>query len=146
MRIRVVCVGRRARDPLLEAADDYLARLTRYVDIELVRLKESGLNDEKSAIAGRLKPNDRLIVLDERGEQVTTTDLAHRLARWRELDRDLVLLVGGADGIHPELKARAAETLALSRLTLPHRLAQVLLLEQLYRAYTVLRGEPYHRA
>jgi 23S rRNA (pseudouridine1915-N3)-methyltransferase len=146
MRVRVVCIGRRARDPLLEAADDYLQRLTRYVDIELVRLKESGLNDEKSAIASRLRPNDRLVVMDERGEQVTTIDLANRLKRWRELGGDLVLLVGGADGIHPAIKARAAETIALSRLTLPHRLAQVLLLEQLYRAYTVLRGEPYHRA
>ena len=146
MRLKVVCIGRRAQDPLLAAADDYLERLTHYIDIELVRLKESGLEDERTAILARLKPTDRLVVLDERGVQVTTTDLARRLKSWRELDRDLTLLVGGADGIHPELKARATETLALSRLTLPHRLAQVVLLEQLYRAMKVLRGEPYHRA
>ena len=133
-------------DPLLEAADLYLERLERYATVELVRLKESGLESERDAISSRLKKDDRLVILDEHGAQVTTLDLASRLRRWQELDRDVALVVGGADGVHPDLKARAHETLALSKLTLPHRLAQVLLLEQLYRAHTILRGEPYHRA
>ena len=144
-RYRLLCIGRRAQDPLLAAADDYLARLHRYADVEVSRLKESGLEDERRAIESRLAPGAHLVILDEHGEALSTMDLARRLKRWQELDRDVTLVIGGADGIHPELKGRANETIALSRLTLPHRLAQVLLLEQLYRAHTILRHEPYHR-
>jgi 23S rRNA (pseudouridine1915-N3)-methyltransferase len=84
-------------------------------------------------------------MLDERGEQLTTTQLAGRLTRWQRDGRDVALIIGGADGLDPELRKTADETLALSQLTLPHGLARLLLVEQLYRAASVLQGHPYHR-
>jgi 23S rRNA (pseudouridine1915-N3)-methyltransferase len=72
-------------------------------------------------------------------------ELARRLARWQARGQDVALVIGGADGLAPAVLERAAERLSLSRLTLPHRLARLVLVEQLYRAVTILRGEPYHK-
>ena len=120
--------------------------LGRYATLEIVRIKESGALAERDAIFARLQPNERVVVFDERGDQVTTEELARRLARWqRDGTARMAFVIGGADGVHAEVKARAGSLLALSRLTLPHRLALVVALEQLYRAHTLLRGEPYHR-
>ncbi len=87
----------------------------------------------------------RRIVLDERGERRTTVQLAERLRLWMGEGRDAALVIGGPDGLHPDLKATADETLRLSDLTLPHAFARVLLAEGLYRAWTVTTGHPYHR-
>jgi 23S rRNA (pseudouridine1915-N3)-methyltransferase len=87
----------------------------------------------------------RRVVLDERGTRLSTLQLAERLRVWRDDGRDAVLLIGGPDGLAPELKASGDETLRLSDLTLPHALARVLLAEALYRAWSVLEGHPYHR-
>jgi 23S rRNA (pseudouridine1915-N3)-methyltransferase len=86
-----------------------------------------------------------VVALDERGDQLTSLELAKRLSVWQARGQDLALLVGGAEGLAPSVMERAQERLALSRLTLPHRLARLVLLEQLYRAATILRGEPYHK-
>jgi 23S rRNA (pseudouridine1915-N3)-methyltransferase len=131
----------------LEAADDYLDRLSHYARAELIRLREGTMAEEAEQLLGRITPRERVIVLDERGENITTERLVARIGRWSEQGHaDIAFLIGGADGLHPDVKARANETMALSALTLPHRLAQVMLLEQLYRAHTILRGEKYHRA
>lgn len=87
----------------------------------------------------------RRVVLDEQGTRVNTHALAQRLQAWREDGRDAALLVGGPDGLDPQLKASADESLRLSDLTLPHALARVLLGEALYRAWSLLEGHPYHR-
>lgn len=147
MKYRLLCVGRRARDPLLDAADDYANRIGRYARFEIVRLKEGNAKSERDTILGRLQADERVVVFDERGDQVTTEELARRVTRWqRDGTARVALVIGGANGVHPDVKARADSQLALSRLTLPHRLALVVALEQLYRAHTLLRGEPYHRA
>ena len=87
----------------------------------------------------------RRIILDERGTRVTTTQLAERLVAWQRDGRDAVLVIGGPDGLDPAFKASADETLRLSDLTLPHALARVLLVEALYRGWSVSAGHPYHR-
>jgi 23S rRNA (pseudouridine1915-N3)-methyltransferase len=146
VKYRVLCIGRRARDPLLDAADDYLARLQHYCGTTLVRLREGTMASEAGELLGRITPRDHVVVLDERGKQHSTYDLQGRVTAWQALGlKDLAFVIGGADGLHPEVKARAQERWALSRLTLPHRFAQALLLEQLYRVHTLLRGEQYHR-
>ena len=86
-----------------------------------------------------------LVVLDERGSAHTTTALAARLETWQGLGRDIALLVGGADGLHADVLARADERWSLSPLTFPHPLVRVILVEQLYRAQSLLAGHPYHR-
>ena len=113
---------------------------------EVIRLREGTPVSERDLIVGHVQPGEHMIALDERGTEFTTIELARKLSSIHQSGiRRLSLVVGGADGLHPDVKARARERISLSRLTLPHRLALVVLLEQLYRAHTVLRGEPYHR-
>jgi len=147
VRYRILCVGRRARDPLVEAAEEYQKRLSRYVKLDLVRIRDTDAKTERDELLERIKPEEHLVVLDERGIHLDTKGLANIVRMWQNSGIDsIAFLVGGADGIHPDIKSRARETIALSALTLPHRLALVVLLEQLYRAHTILRGEPYHRS
>ncbi len=155
MRYRILCVGRRARDPLVEAAEEYQKRLSRYVKLDLVRIRDTDAKTERDELLERIKPEEHLVVLDERGIHLDTKGLANIVRMWQNSGIDSIafssvehvtFVVGGADGIHPDIKSRARQTIALSALTLPHRLALVVLLEQLYRAHTILRGEPYHRS
>lgn len=136
------------------ATADYLKRLPREAAMALATVKperRSGQSADaiKRAEAARLlekmPTGSRLVALDEHGQQVTTRELADLLARWLASGKDTVLVIGGADGLAPELLARAEATLALSRLTLPHALARVLLAEQVYRAVSLLHNHPYHR-
>jgi 23S rRNA (pseudouridine1915-N3)-methyltransferase len=101
--------------------------------------------EEAQALLAKLGPRDRVVALDERGDQVTSVELAERLLRWLASGQDVALLLGGSDGLAPAVLALAQEKLALSRLTLMHRLARLVLAEQLYRAFTLVRGEPYHK-
>lgn len=143
---RLLWVGRKARDPLLESADDYATRLSRYATLERTMVRDSDKDGEAKALLERVKQGDHVVCLDERGKTPTTVELSESIKGWMNNQRPVVLIIGGADGLHDDVKARARELVSLSRFTLPHRLAQVVLLEQLYRAHTFLKGEKYHRA
>ncbi len=153
MKLRLLAIGRDRSGLFAPAAEEYLGRLSRTLKLELTELPEArkhagtpqAKEEEGATLLAKVKPGERLVALDEHGEQPTSLELARRLARWQSLGQDVVLVIGGADGLAPAVLARAQEKLSLSRLTLPHRLARVLLLEQLYRAVTILRGEPYHK-
>jgi len=139
MHYRVVAVGR-VRDAGVRAAcDDYLARLRHYT-----RVEEREAKDE-ARILEAVPEVSRLVVLSERGEQWTSQELAECTARWEMDGRDVAFAIGGADGVSESVLARAERVWSLSRLTFPHELARLLVYEQLYRAYTIRRGEPYHR-
>ena len=101
---------------------------------------------EAEHILAKIEDDDWVVVLDEHGKDATTMALARSIASWRSDRREIVFVIGGPDGLAPEVKARANETLRLSAMTLPHALARVLLSEQLYRAWSILAGHPYHRA
>jgi 23S rRNA (pseudouridine1915-N3)-methyltransferase len=139
MRYRVVAVGR-VRDAALRAAcDEYLERLRHYA-----RVEEREVKDEARVLEA-VAEGSRLVALSRSGEECTSGQLAEWTARWEMDGRDVALAIGGADAL-PEPVIRQAERVwSLSRLTLPHELARVVLYEQLYRAYTIRRGEPYHR-
>ena len=100
---------------------------------------------EGAQILGRLAAGGRVVLLDERGKQLHSPGLADRLAAWQQDGRDLCFVIGGPDGVSADCRQRADFTWSLSALTLPHGLARVLLLEQLYRASSLLAGHPYHR-
>lgn len=103
--------------------------------------------ESETARLARALPNDAVIIaLDEAGEAATSEELARRLGAWRDGGRDLFFLIGGADGLDATITARADWRLALGRLTWPHLLVRLLLVEQLYRASTILAGHPYHRS
>lgn len=153
MRLRVVAVGKDRSGLYAPAVEEYARRISRYVRFEVVEVPEArkhagtprARDEEGEALLARLGERERVVLLDERGEEETSAELARRVGRWLAGGQDVALLVGGADGHGAAVRARAAETLALSRLTLAHRLARLVLVEQLYRAFTILRGEPYHR-
>ena len=143
---RILCVGRRAQDPLLAVADNYAKRLNAYVRTQRVVVRQSDRAQEGQAIVNQLRKSEFNVALDERGRSLTTAALAALLDAWqREGRRDITFIVGGADGLDPGVLVHTQQTLSLSPMTLPHRLAQVVLLEQLYRAHTILRGEKYHK-
>lgn len=146
MHYRLVCVGRRARDPLLESVDTYLGRLQHYARAELIRVREGTLQSEARALLAHVTPQDYVVAMDERGVLLSTQEFFAQVHAWQQRSQqNVVLIIGGADGLHPDIKARANATWSLSRFTLPHRLAQVVLMEQLYRVHTMVRGEQYHR-
>ena len=139
MRYRVVAVGR-VKDAALRAASDaYLARLQRYT-----RIEEQEVKDE-ARILEALPEGTRLVALSRSGEQWTSRQLAEWTARWDMDGRDVSFAIGGAESLPAPVLARAERVWSLSALTLPHEVVRVLLYEQLYRAYTIRRGEPYHR-
>jgi 23S rRNA (pseudouridine1915-N3)-methyltransferase len=114
--------------------------------IQIKELKPD-ISPAKEAIKIReaLPKSVHIIALDERGKDLSTQDLANQLSTWRQDGKDIALLIGGADGLDAELKKEAASMIRLSSMTLPHAMARVLLVEQLYRAWTILQGHPYHR-
>ncbi len=156
MRITIVAVGQRQPAWTDTAVDDYLTRLPAELKVELKQVKaetRSGnvplarlLSAEAARIRGAVPNGSGLIALDERGKDWTTQQLADQMQRWRDAAEDVAFAIGGADGLDPGLKRDARMLVRLSSMTLPHALARVVLAEQLYRAWSMLAGHPYHRA
>ena len=153
MKLRVLAVGRDRSGLFAPAAEEYAKRLARYVKLEVVEVPEArrhagtprAKDEEGETLLARIGERDRVVLLDERGAEETSEVFARRVGRWLERGQDVTLVLGGSDGLAESIRARGQETIALSRMTLAHRLALVVLLEQLYRAMTILRGEPYHK-
>lgn len=139
MRYAVVAVGR-VRDRALRAAcDEYLARVRRYA-----RVEEREVKDE-ARVLGAVPEGARLVALSRAGEEWSSRELADRTADWDQEGRPVAFALGGATALPDTVLQAARHVWSLSPLTLPHELARVLLYEQLYRAFTIRRGEPYHR-
>ncbi len=155
MKIFIAAVGTRMPAWVEEAYADFAKRMPREMPLELIEVKAEPRTTGKPAVAllaaeaARLRAvlpaRCRRVALDERGSDLTTRDLAQRLEKWLASGEDVVILIGGPDGLDAGLKQEAAETLRLSSLTLPHALVRVLLAEALYRAASILKGHPYHR-
>ena len=153
MLLRIVAVGQRVPDWAQMAWDDYAKRFPPEIRIELKAVKteprgsktlETLYAAERARIEAAIPRGARVVALDERGEGLGTQALARRLTLWQE-QGDVALLIGGPDGLDPALRAAAHERIRLSDLTLPHAFARVLLIEQLYRAWSVNAKHPYHR-
>ncbi|MEO8590480.1 MAG: 23S rRNA (pseudouridine(1915)-N(3))-methyltransferase RlmH [Flavobacteriales bacterium] len=152
MRIRLILVGRTDRGHVAEGVAAYMDRLARTVPVEQVVLPEAGRGEpayqqriEGERILAALKPGERVVVLDERGRPMTSPQFAERLGSWRDQGvRQVAFVVGGAYGLTDEVRQRADLVLALSAMTFPHQLVRVLFAEQLYRAFSILQGSPYH--
>ncbi len=133
-------------DWVTTVTQDYLKRMPADCSIEIKEIKPD-LNPAKEGIkiTAAIPKGARVIALDERGKDQTTQHLANQLAEWRQDGLDIAFLIGGADGLDAQLKANASSIWRLSSMTLPHAMARVILVEQLYRAWTILQGHPYHR-
>ena len=143
MKIKVAWIGK-TKEPAIQAlTDDYLKRLSRYADVAGLALK-----DEAALLVlargERQKERHKLVLLDSGGKQLSSEELAEFLEREQAQALPLLFAIGGADGFTEEAHRKAGLVLSLGRMTLPHELARVMLLEQLYRAFTILKNHPYH--
>lgn len=149
-----MAVGQHVPDWAQTAYDDYAKRFPHELKVEIKTVKteprgsktvETLYAAERKRIEATIPRGSRIVVLDERGTNLTTKALAQRLQHWQLEGDDVALVIGGPDGLDPEFRQAAHERIRLSDLTLPHAMVRVLLIEQLYRAWSVNAGHPYHR-
>ena len=154
MRLLIVAVGLRVPDWAQTAWDDYAKRFPHELRVELKAVKteprgsktlETLYAAERGRIEAAIPRGTRIVALDERGTALTTLALAAKLKDWQLTGDDVALVIGGPDGLDPAFRQVAPERIRLSDLTLPHAFARVLLIEQLYRAWSVNANHPYHR-
>ncbi|AJY50394.1 23S rRNA (pseudouridine(1915)-N(3))-methyltransferase RlmH [Halomonas sp. KO116] len=155
MKIRLLAVGSKMPGWVEEGVETYRKRLPRdfNLEIEEITLGQRGKNadiakaraQEAQRIRDKLRGDEYVVALEVKGKPWTTEQLAQEADAWRMGRRDIALLVGGPDGLEPSLSAAADKTWSISPLTLPHPLVRIMLAEQLYRAWTLLVGHPYHR-
>lgn len=155
MKLRVLAFGSRMPEWVLTGCAEYSKRLPAAHTPEIIELpiakRNSGkslsqlIAEEDQRMLGALRQEDFVIALDQAGKSWSTEQLADNLANWQQNGQDLALLIGGPDGLGPECLARANLKWSLSKLTLPHPLVRIVLFEQLYRAWSIQQGHPYHK-
>ncbi|MEM7098477.1 MAG: 23S rRNA (pseudouridine(1915)-N(3))-methyltransferase RlmH [Pseudomonadota bacterium] len=153
MRFKILALGNKPPTWVKDGFESYAKRMPREMSLELVQIpppkhhSEAArfISAEGDKMLAQVDNSDWVIALDERGKQVTSRQLAGRFEDWRLAGQDVVFVVGGSDGLAPNIKQRANETLSLSALTLPHYLVRPVLAEALYRAWSIYTKHPYHR-
>ncbi|QQD20667.1 23S rRNA (pseudouridine(1915)-N(3))-methyltransferase RlmH [Venatoribacter cucullus] len=155
MKLRLLAVGHKMPAWVEQGYAEYAKRLPADCALELVEIapghrakntsKEKAMQQEADALRKAIRPQDFVVALDVKGHAWSTEQLAQQLDGWRMQGGDVALLIGGPDGMTPELLTLARQRWSLSALTLPHPLVRVLLAEQLYRAWSILQGHPYHK-
>jgi len=154
MRLTIVAVGQKVPDWAQSAYDDYAKRFPPELRVALKAVKteprasktlENLLAAERLRLEAVLPKGTHIVALDERGTAVTTAQLSDKLKSWQREGDDVAIIIGGPDGLDPGFKQAAHERLRLSDLTLPHAMVRVLLIEQLYRAWSITVNHPYHR-
>jgi 23S rRNA (pseudouridine1915-N3)-methyltransferase len=154
VRFRLIAVGARQPDWVRDGFEEYARRLPPPFALELVEIPlgpragnspERAVEREGERVLAAIPRGARVVALDERGTPWRSTELAQRIGEWQDSWREVALLIGGPDGHAAAVQARADERWSLSAMTLPHGLARVLVAEQLYRAWSVRSGHPYHR-
>jgi 23S rRNA (pseudouridine1915-N3)-methyltransferase len=160
MRLVVISIGRLKQGPERELAERYrerfddIGRKLGFRGLEIHEIPESRardaatrISDEAAAISAAIPEKSVLVALDERGDNIDSAAFARLLGRWRdEAVANTIFVIGGADGLSPDLRRKARLSVAFGSATWPHKMVRVMLLEQLYRAATILAGHPYHRA
>lgn len=155
LKLWILAVGNKMPGWVSEAFTEYAKRMPREARIELVEIKpekraggktvEQMQESEMERILAAFPAGALPVMLDERGAEMSTLELAEGMKSWLQNGHDVAFVIGGADGLHPDLRKRSTKLWSLSRLTLPHGMVRVLLAEQLYRAMSVIQGHPYHR-
>lgn len=155
MKVKVICIGKTKKDYLSEGIEEYLARLRHYVHVEWIEVQssqrrksarvEEGLRHEAVRIRSHIRPSALVVTLSDGGKEYSSREFAQWLERSMvEGRQEIVFIIGGDQGIAPTLMDEACMCISLSRMTFTHQMARLILLEQLYRAFTIIRGEPYH--
>lgn len=150
--IKIICIGKLKEKYLSDAEKEYLKRLKKYTTLEVIELNDSNIDDEKIALEKEkeqilryLKPKEYLITLEIEGKQLSSMELADKIDKTLITNSDITFIIGGSYGIHPSIKEKSNFKLSFSKMTFPHQLFRILLLEQLFRSYKILNHEKYHK-
>ncbi len=144
MKINIIYIGSK-KSVHSEQIDEYKKRLTRYADIDELRIEHSDIKKEGDIIENKIEKSDYVLLLDETGSAMSSIDFAEFIdARQNSSVKKLVIIIGGAYGVSENIKERANNTMSLSKMVFPHELARLIIWEQLYRAYSILGGGLYH--
>ncbi len=153
MQVSVFAVGRKMPAWVQQASTDYIKRMPKHWQFQLREFAQSQAQNpelimarEADALLSAIPDKAHVVALDNRGSSWSTEQVAAQLETWQGLGKSLILLIGGADGLHPRCRERADQLWSLSSMTFPHPLVRVILVEQLYRARSLLDNHPYHRA
>lgn len=148
MKIRIIAVGKQKASPTLDLCDEYLKRMKWQVSLKEVDTPKGATSAQEAPLILKQLPKDAFIVaLDERGETLTSPELAKKFEKWQNQApaNEITFLIGGADGFSDEIRKKANFLLSFGKQTWPHMLVRVMLLEQVYRAQQIIAGHPYHR-
>ena len=149
--IKIICLGKIKENFLKAAIDEYLKRISKYTKIEIIELADFSydikktLSLERDSILKNIKESDYNILLDINGLEFTSVELANELDKIRTINSNINFIIGGSYGVHEDIKQKANLRLSFSKLTFPHQLFRVILLEQIYRSFKIINNEEYHK-
>ncbi len=150
--IKLICVGKIKEKYLNEAIDEYKKRLSKYTKLDIIELPDSSYNEidkvkkeEGKLILKHIKETDNVIILDINGQELSSVELTTKLCFIETMNSNITFIIGGSYGLSEEVKKRANYSISFSKLTFPHQLFRVILLEQLYRTYKIRNNENYHK-
>ena len=143
--IKIICVGKVKEKYLRDMIDDYTKRISKYHKIEIIELADSNINKEKEELLRVINTKDYNIVMDIDGNNLSSREFAEKIDKTFLINSNITFIIGGSDGVSPEIKELANYRLSFSRLTFPHQLFRGILLEQIYRAFKILNNESYHK-
>ena len=155
MKIKILSLGDKPPKWVTDGFDEYKKRLSKSIPLELIelpiakRIKTGNpklwMEQEAKTILSKLNPNDYLVILDVASKVISTEELASKMDSWKQNSPNVVILIGGPDGIDQSIKSISKEKISISKMTFPHPIVRIIIAEQLYRAYTILEGHLYHK-
>ncbi len=143
--IKIICVGKIKEKFYRDAIDEYMKRLTKYHKVIINEVMDSDINKEKDLIFKYIRDKDYVVVLDINGNMFDSLDFSTFIDKTLIINSNITFVIGGSDGLHDDVKKRANYSLSFSKLTFPHQLFRVILLEQIYRAFKIINNEAYHK-
>ena len=150
--IKIICLGKVKEKYLQDGIDEYIKRISKYTQVKIIELEDEGIKDDKVALKKEkekilkyLNTKDYIIVLDISGKEMTSLEFADKIDKTLIINSDITFIIGGSYGIHEDIKKLSNFSLSFSKMTFPHQLFRVLLLEQIYRCFKINNNESYHK-
>lgn len=150
--IKIICLGKVKEKYLQDGIDEYIKRISKYTQVKIIELEDEGIKDDKVALKKEkekilkyLNTKDYIIVLDISGKEITSLEFADKIDKTLIINSDITFIIGGSYGLDEEIKSLSNYRLSFSKMTFPHQLFRLILLEQIYRAYKINHNEEYHK-
>lgn len=143
--IKIICVGKLKEKYLVDAVNEYSKRILKYIKLEIIELKDSNISKEKEEILKYVNLKDYIIILDILGNNINSVEFSQKIDNIFISNPNITFIIGGSDGLDEEVKKISNYSLSFSKMTFPHQLFRVMLLEQIYRSFKIVRNEAYHK-